>query len=323
MPLAHHTGGQARWTQSAESFTLSKVNEPHAFHEHFSHEILVSSRGEACAGMTVDQVQVPGGTSGTMPAFPFYTVSTITKGSCEAEACLGGVDYRGVMRVGSVSIVPAGTSSTFACDHDNDVTLVSVSRALEEAANELRTEPCGRRDVPVVFNSRNDTIESLSALLVSQLSQQRHPAQRLIYDGASQAFAAELIRISDDDTIDPPETPAGLPPKTLAKVLQHIDERLSDSISLNDLAIVANVSRFHFLKLFKLSTGVTPMAYVERSRVRRSQELICAGRMELTEIALAVGFADQSHFTHRFRRYTGRTPGDFRQERARRVVPTN
>jgi len=259
-----------------------------------------------------------------MPAFEFHTVSTITKGSCEAEACLGGTDYRGVMRAGSVSVVPAGASSSFECDQENDVTLVSVSPDLiNKVASELRMNCRAGQYLPVIFNSRNDTIESLSKILVSQLFKRRHPAQRLIYDGVSQAFAAELLRNRDDVRSDPPHISSGLPPNTLAKVLKHIDERLGDSIGLNDLAVVANVSRFHFLKLFKLSTGITPMAYVELSRVRRSQELICAGHMELSEIALAVGFADQSHFTHRFRRYTGLAPGEFRQQRARRLVPNS
>jgi AraC family transcriptional regulator len=56
------------------------------------------------------------------------------------------------------------------------------------------------------------------------------------------------------------------------------------------------------------------MLYLERSRIRCAQEMIRAGEMRLIEIAHAVGFADQSHFTVRFRRHTGFTPGYFQRE---------
>lgn len=242
-----------------------------------------------------------------------------------AEACLGGVDYRGVMGVGSVSVVPAKMWSNFECGQHNGVTLVSISPELvDEVANNLHDVSRKVRLLEPLFNIRNDTIASLSNALVSQLRTPSHPAQRLIYDGVSHALAAELLRLCLEDRRESGpigHASLGLPLKVLAKVIEHIEEHVSGSIGLDDLARVANVSRFHFLRLFKLSTGITPMAYVERLRLKRSEELMRQGDMTFTEIALAVGFADQSHFARRFRRLNGLTPGQFRQEHARRFVP--
>jgi AraC family transcriptional regulator len=110
-----------------------------------------------------------------------------------------------------------------------------------------------------------------------------------------------------------PKLPPGLPARVLADVLDYINEHLSDPIGLAELAKTANVSRFHFTKLFKMSTGCSPMVYLERLRIRRAQELIRSGEMRLADVALATGFADQSHFTRRFHRHTGYTPGYFRR----------
>jgi len=107
----------------------------------------------------------------------------------------------------------------------------------------------------------------------------------------------------------PRRSPAGLRARTLSDVLAYMNEHMSEPVGLAELANVAHVSRFHFTRLFKTSTGLSPMAYLERSRIRRAQELIVSGEMRLAEIAVAMGFADQSHFTRRFRRHTGRTPG--------------
>ncbi len=69
------------------------------------------------------------------------------------------------MRAGSVSVVPAGASSSFECDQENDVTLVSVSPDLiNKVASELRMNCRAGQYLPVIFNSRNDTIESLSKI---------------------------------------------------------------------------------------------------------------------------------------------------------------
>jgi AraC family transcriptional regulator len=106
--------------------------------------------------------------------------------------------------------------------------------------------------------------------------------------------------------------PPGLPVRTLANVIDFINDHMSEPIGLNELASAAHLSRFHFTKLFKLSTGFSPMAYLEHSRIRRAQELIRMGDLQLAEIAVAMGFADQSHFTRRFRRHVGCTPGCFR-----------
>lgn len=113
----------------------------------------------------------------------------------------------------------------------------------------------------------------------------------------------------------------------LRRLEAFVQGNLYRSIALAELAAVAGISRFHFCRLFKRRTGLTPMAFVERLRIERAKQLMRDTRLGLAEVALLAGFADQSHFTHRFRRRVGVTPAAFARQagqtmpmHARRIV---
>jgi len=76
-------------------------------------------------------------------------------------------------------------------------------------------------------------------------------------------------------------------------------------------AALTSRSPFHIARAFSQATGLPPHAYLESVRMRRARELLRSG-ISVVETALAVGYPDQSHFTHRFRRHTGFTPGQYR-----------
>jgi AraC family transcriptional regulator len=109
----------------------------------------------------------------------------------------------------------------------------------------------------------------------------------------------------------------GLNPRAMNRVVIHIEENLGESLTLSTLAAVACVSRFHFARMFRLSTGYSPMAYVLRRRVERARLQLAQGYQRLSELAAELGFCDQSHFTRIFRRMTGFTPREY----ARRHEP--
>jgi len=104
----------------------------------------------------------------------------------------------------------------------------------------------------------------------------------------------------------------GLPPRVLRRVCEYIDRHVEENISIKDLAEVAGLSRFHFLRAFKQSQGMTPHCYVFQRRLEYAKRLLSESELSLSEVAVAAGFADQSHFARRFRRYVGTTPARFR-----------
>jgi AraC-like DNA-binding protein len=105
----------------------------------------------------------------------------------------------------------------------------------------------------------------------------------------------------------------GLSPAAMRRVHDYIDEHLSDSIELVELSAIAGLSIFHFARQFKHSEGVTPHHYLISRRVQRARELLAGTNFSLSEIAFAVGFADQSHLTRHFRQIVNMTPGQFRR----------
>lgn len=103
-----------------------------------------------------------------------------------------------------------------------------------------------------------------------------------------------------------------LAPLRLARVKEFVDAHLADDLSLAEIAAAAELSPFHFARVFKRETGAPPHRYLMERRVARARELLAGTTMDLAEVALACGFAGQSHFTTAFKRHTGLTPGAWR-----------
>jgi AraC-like DNA-binding protein len=112
-----------------------------------------------------------------------------------------------------------------------------------------------------------------------------------------------------------PQVVAGkLSQQQLRRVRDFMEAHLPDKIVLDDVATLVGLDRFRFLKLFKRTVGMTPHAWLLRLRLESAVELIkTKGDMAMTDVAHAVGFFDQSHFTHAFRHAYGVTPARFQQ----------
>lgn len=99
-------------------------------------------------------------------------------------------------------------------------------------------------------------------------------------------------------------------PARVARARAAIDEAPHASPSLDDLAALAGLSRFHLLRAFRRETGLTPHAYLIDARVRRARARLRGGEAP-ADVAAACGFADQAHFTRAFKARMGVTPGAF------------
>jgi AraC-like DNA-binding protein len=102
----------------------------------------------------------------------------------------------------------------------------------------------------------------------------------------------------------------------LAPVLERIDERLAEPTSREQLARLAGLSPSRFHELFLAVMRESPMAYLQRRRVQRAQQLLIGGGPSVREVAAAVGFDDPFHFSRVFKRVTGQSPARYRAEMA-------
>lgn len=99
----------------------------------------------------------------------------------------------------------------------------------------------------------------------------------------------------------------------LEPVFSFIDSNYNSKISLNELASLVNMSVSNFSSVFKKTYGATPIEYIIRIRVAKASELLISTDMKIINIALDCGFNSISHFIDCFKKYTGRTPNDFRR----------
>ena len=109
-----------------------------------------------------------------------------------------------------------------------------------------------------------------------------------------------------------PRPAGGLAPRTLVRLKEHIDANLDSPLTMTELARIAGLSISHFARCFRKSVGMPPHHYVKQRRVARAREMLAATDLPVAEIALVLGFSDQSHFTRRFREVMGVPPGAYR-----------
>lgn len=91
-------------------------------------------------------------------------------------------------------------------------------------------------------------------------------------------------------------------------MIATMNERIGEKLTLQDMADTACLSRFHFARLFRRSTGFSPMEYFLHARLEHAKAMLRQGGLPISDIAVAMGFADQSHLTRHFRRCVGMTP---------------
>lgn len=97
----------------------------------------------------------------------------------------------------------------------------------------------------------------------------------------------------------------------LRRARDHIDRRFADEIDLDEVAAIARLSKFHFLRSFAKVYGVTPLAYLGERRVERAQDLLRTTNLTVTEVCHAVGYSSLGSFSSRFREVVGESPSAF------------
>ena len=127
----------------------------------------------------------------------------------------------------------------------------------------------------------------------------------LVLEGLALELAAMVLRSRD-------RAPR-VPPRWLVSVREQLDAAVpGPSLRFSDLARSAGVHPVYLSRAFRAAYGCTPGEYLRRARIERARRLLAKREVPLSQVAVAVGYYDQSHFTSVFRRVTGTTPGQYR-----------
>ncbi|TCC00536.1 AraC family transcriptional regulator [Micromonospora zingiberis] len=107
----------------------------------------------------------------------------------------------------------------------------------------------------------------------------------------------------------------------LRRARDHMDRHYTEPLELTAVAAVAGISKYHFHRLFTVTYGCSPAAYLSQRRIERAQDLLRATNLTVTEVCYAVGFASLGSFSSRFRELVGEPPSEFQRRWASSGAP--
>jgi AraC family transcriptional regulator len=214
--------------------------------------------------------------------------------------------------IGETLIIPEGVTSTSVWTREAEFSvLILCPNFVREVASES-FDPDHVELIPQ-FAVRDPLIHQIGLSLTADLKA-GSPTGKIFGESAATMLAARLLQQYSVNIPKQHSDEDGLSSYTLRQVLDYIRSHLSEDVAIADLAQVAGMSYYYFMRLFKKSMHVTARQYIIQQRIDRAKELLRSPELDIAEISLQCGFANQSHFTNVFRQATEITPKAYRQD---------
>lgn len=259
--------------------------------------------------------QVPASDVVLPPLECMWVILTGEKAPKRTENRCDDARYSGDGLPHAVNLVPPRVESRWRWQNMCESTQYQLTPALiSKVAEEAFDLDPAHVHFPVRYYDRSspEVIDTLTALRHELLT--GGPGGRLCAESLANVLIVHLIRqLSNRQGSNGGIRGSGgrLARHALRSVEEYIYAHLDQDIALADLANVAHLSEFHFARLFKQTTGLPPHQFVIHQRVERAKRLIAARRLSLAQVAVEVGFNDQSQLNRHFKRLVGVTPKRF------------
>lgn len=214
---------------------------------------------------------------------------------------------------GNLCITPAGQSISAHWEKTLDNLMMSFDpEFVKRTAEENHFAP--DFEFGEIYKGEDTLIRTLGLTLLDEADSDT-PSGRLFTDSLIQTLTLHLLANYSNARTKELEQKGGLSGYKLRRVKEFIDANLDADISLAELAVVADLSQFHFARAFHKTVGMTPQRYLMHQRIERAKELLSHDQMPIVEVGLRTGFKNQSHFTTLFRKFTNFTPKTWRDIR--------
>jgi AraC family transcriptional regulator len=151
------------------------------------------------------------------------------------------------------------------------------------------------------------------AIRLKALVEQPRPINQLYREALGIVLAHELVRVSRGTPRAEAPVRGGLATWQQRAVARYIEEHLEEQISLDTLAELARLSRYHFCRSFKQSFGMPPHRFHTLRRIEQAKSLLARRSASVTDVGMAIGFSETSSFTSAFRKATGLTPTGYQR----------
>jgi AraC family transcriptional regulator len=219
----------------------------------------------------------------------------------------GEAPHRYTMVAGDVQLVPPGVSHHVRWDACQ-FCLVSIDPEFVLAV----TQGAGRGQLATVprVKLRDPLVEQLVRALGREARDHSQGPDRSIYrESMASALVAQLVfGRGTFPAMRPGEARRAVGARRLRRVIEYIEAHLADELTLVGLAEVAQLSPYHFARLFKSAIGESPYRYVTARRLARATELLAGGHLDAGKVAHRVGVGSARQLRRLFQRHEGRIP---------------
>src|SRR6202789_837550 len=211
---------------------------------------------------------------------------------------------------GTITIIPSGHEARWDIAGSIEVSHIYLSQARFQKCADILAK--GKRVELLDRVGFEDPAAARIMELLSAEAEIGEPCARLFVEQAIDLLCIQLLREHAALCTPVARPPAGLAPWQVRRVTTYMLEHLSESLTLDELAGVIHLSRFHFCTAFRLATGKTPHEWLVIQRIDMARKLLEDRVLNITEVGLAVGYGTPSAFTAAFNKIGGCTPTDFR-----------
>jgi len=272
--------------------------------------VIASSAGRDWDGIYAEEVWHRAADFG-LPAMPDHLLVFHLGRPLHVEEQLGGNEGR--LGEGSLTILPAEAPTQWQLGRQGDVRHLHLFLRpdfMGAVAAEAGVYP-DRVEIVAAIGARDPRFEQIGLALLGELHTDGLGG-RIYAESLATLLAVQLLRHQSTATLPIPRRVARLSTAALGRASEYVEEHLGENLSLAALAGAVGLSPYHFARLFRESTGLSPHQYVIRRRVERARLLLATTDRSLTSIAHDVGFASGSHLATHVRRLLGVSPSRLR-----------
>ncbi|MES5488690.1 AraC family transcriptional regulator [Bradyrhizobium sp. INPA03-11B] len=216
----------------------------------------------------------------------------------------------GTFRPGVVIIIPEGSSSRWDIPKPVDVVQLYLPRTtlarVADEADAPSTDLLERTAHP-------DPITSRLLLSAADVLQGNEALDALFRQQLTDLLATRLLAAHTGAPAPVRPVGGGLAPQALRRAIERLRSDSEADVSLAALATDVGLSRFHFCRAFKESTGLSPHAWLRQHRLEQAMNMLRDTDASVVSVAAALGYGSQTAFAAAFRKLTGETPSDWRR----------
>jgi AraC family transcriptional regulator len=241
-----------------------------------------------------------------------HVIAQGLSGGSVGERWLDGKCRRETRTQADVALIPAGISHRCNWDSSAQFLILAIEPLLLQSVGQDWVDGDRIELIPHFMTQQDSLIQSILTTLRTEI-ETGGIASPLLIDSLKTAIAIHLLRQYCTTRPRLSHHSNGLSQSQLILVTDYIHDHLHHDLKLVELSAIAQLSPYHFLRLFKQRVGVTPHQYVLQCRIDKAKYLLQHSDLSIAAIAAQTGFSDQSHLTRCFKRIIGVTPKRFLQ----------